>query len=469
LVLLAALALLLAGCGGSENTAASGASEVAAILPADVPLLLAFETDPESEQWGQAEQLLDRFPGKDELFDALSRELSKEGISAEGDLLPALGDDTYLAFLDLDDEQDVVLITKPREPQKLQQLLRESDEPSETRELDGWTLVAESAETLDRFGTEGDRLNGSDWFEAAQDRVEDAALVTLYANGPALQDASAPEGCETAEPAGELDYAVGTLLAQDDGVRLLFEAGGEGAADLVGDETLLAHVPPRALAYLGAPSFDAAGFGLTGQLRCALDEADAPDAERLLGVSYDDIIDLFAGGFAFYVGPGLVVPEFTLVLEPEDEARAIETLDELAETVSGFFDAETGTRQIGEVDARELRLGPVTIVYGAGDGRVVVTTSPDGFDALDDAGDSLEDDDRFRDVLEAADVGDDAQVYAYLDLEGLIELLDVVSGFSEEGVPPEVQANLEPLESLVVWGDVSDPNEPEFGLFLQIR
>ncbi len=472
LLLLAALAVILAGCGGSKNAAATGgASDVAAIVPADVPLLLAFETDPESEQWLQAEDLLDRFPGKDELFTELSRELSEEGLSVEGDLLPALGDDTFLAFLDLDDEPEVVLITKPRDPQQLEQLLEDSDEPVETRVVEGWTLVAESAAVLDRFGADGDRLDGSDWFVDAQDRVEDAALVTLYASGAALQDTSVsalPPGCEAPEAAGELEFAVGTLRTQDDGVRLLFEAAGDGAAELVGDETLLAHVPPRALAYLGAPGFDAAGLGLTGQLRCALDGADAPDAERLLGVSYDDIVDLFAGGFAFYTAPGLLIPEFTLVLDPEDDARAIETLDALADTASGFLQAETGRRRVGGVDAREVQLGPVALLYGAGNGRVVVTTAPGGLDALTADGDSLEDDDRFQDTREAAGVGDDAQIYAYLDLNGLVDLIGTISALSDEDVPPEVQANLEPLESLIAWGDVSDADAPEVGLFLEI-
>ncbi len=472
LLLLAALALLSAGCGGNKNTAASDASEVAAIVPDDAPVLVSVETDPDSEQWRQAQQLLDRFPGKDALFAELSSELSQEGVSVEDDVLPALGDDTYLVFLDLDEETDVVVITKPRDSQKLEELLRESDEPSETRVVDGWTLIAESDAVLDRFGEDGDRLDGSDWFATAQDRVEDPTLVTLFLNGTALQDASAsslPEGCEAPEAAGELDYLVGTLRAQEGGARLLVQTAGEGAADLVGDETLLAHVPARALAYIGVPSFDAAGLGLTGQLRCALDETDASDAERLLGVSYDDIVDLFSGGFAFYAAPGLLIPELTLVLEPEDDARAIQTLDGLAARVSALLRAETGTRRVGEIDARTVQVGPVTILYGAGDGRVVVTSAPDGLGALADDGDSLEDDERFRDAREAAGVGDDAQVNAYLDLNGLVDLIGTISAFSEEDVPAEVQANLEPLESLLAWSDVSDPDEPEFGLFLEIE
>ena len=470
LLLLAALALLVGGCGGSKNTAAAGASDVAAIVPADVPVLLALETDPESEQWRQAEQLLERFPGRDELFEELGRELSEEGLSVEGDLLPALGDDTYVAFLGLDEEADFAVITKPRDPQKLRELLRESDDPGATRDLDGWTIVAESEDVLDRFGTEGDNLDASDWFVDAQDQVEEAALVTVYASGAALRDASASSACDVPEAVGELEFAVGTLLAQDDGVRLLFEAAGDGAGDLVGDETLLAHVPSRALAYFGAPGFDTAGLGLGGQLRCALDEADAPDVERLLGVSYDDIVDLFAGGFAFYTAPGLLIPEFTLVLDPEDDARAVETLDALAARAGSFLDAETGTRRVGEIDAREVQLGPVSILYGAGDGRVVVTTAEGGFDALSaDGGDSLEDDEGFRAAREAAGIGDDAQIYAYLDLNGVVDLIGTVSALSDEEVPPEVRENLEPLESLIAWADVSDEDAPELGLFLGIR
>ena len=469
LLLLAALAVLLGGCGGSKNTAAAGASDVAAIVPADVPVLLALETDPESEQWRQAEQLLERFPGRDELYEELGRELSAEGLSAGGDLLPALGDETYVAFLHFEEGADVVLITKPRDPDKLQELLDESDEPSATRVVEGWTLVADSDAVLDRFGAEGERLDGSDWFLDAQEQVEEAALVTAYVSGAAVQEASPSSSCDVPEAAGKVEFAVGTLVAQDDGVRLLFEAAGDGAAELVGDETLLAHVPSRALAYFGAPGFDAAALGLGGQLRCALDEADAPDVERLLGVSYDDIVDLFAGGFAFYAAPGLLIPELTLVLEPEDEARALATLDALAETASGFLEAETGTRRVGEIDAREVQLGPVSILFGSGDGRVVLTTAPRGFDALADGGDSLEDDEGFRAAREAAGIGDDAQIYAYLDLNGVVELIGTVSAFSDEDLPPEVEENLEPLESLVAWGDVSDPDAPELGLFLGIR
>jgi len=471
---LAALAILVlaAGCGGSEQTAGSFSSDVAEMAPASAPLVLALETDPESEQWGLAQGLLDRFPGKENLLDELSKMLSQEGINVEQDLLPALGDDTYVVLLDFENGGDnVVVLTQPRDPAKLRELLRESDEPVVLREVEGWTLLADSEALLDRFTADGDHLADADWFQDAQGRTEDDALVTMLANGAALQQAgmdSIPEGCELPEQ-GELRYAVGTLAAQDDGVRLLLAASGDGAEDIVGNGTLLAHVPAGALAYLGSPSFDLAGLGLGDGLRCALDDAGTPDAERALGTSFDDVLDLFAGGFALSVRSAAVIPEVTLLLEPADEARAIETLDGFVESAGGFFGVESGTRRVGEVDATEVRLGPVTILYGAGDGRIVITTQPGGFGAFGDGGDSLENDERFRQTRDAAGAEDDADVFAYFDLNRVVELVDTLAALGSERLTDEQRASLEPLESFLVWGDTSDPNEPELGVFLEIR
>ena len=471
IALLAALALLLAGCGGNDATnAAAVAGEVAEIVPADVQLVFAVETDPESEQWRRADELLDRFPGKDELFEAFGDGLSREGLSFGGDVLPALGDETYVVLRDVSDDE-VVLITKPRDPEKLAELLRESDEPSATREVDGWTLVAESEAILDAFGEDGDRLADADWFADAQDRVEDDALVTMLVNGAAAQkasEASIPERCRSAEQ-GELDYAVGTLTAEEEGLRMLFAASGEGAEELVGDETLLEHVPAGAIVYLGSPGFGAAGTALADQLRCALDAGGGLDAEAVLGTSLEDVLDLFAGGLAAWVRPAALIPEISVLLEPEDDARAVELLDTLVERAGGFLGVEASPRRVGDVEARELRVGPVTILYGAGDGRLVVTTAASGFESLSGDGGSLEDDEAFRDARDAAGIGDDAEVYAYVDLDRVVELLTAVAAFSEESVPDEVRANLEPLDTVVAWGDLGDPNEPEAGVFLAIR
>ncbi len=471
IALLAALALLLAGCGGTASTTGAVASDVAELVPADAQLVLALATDPEGEQWRRTAALLDRFPGKSALAEQLHEALSEEGLSLEGDVLAALGDETYVVVLGTSEEDGVVL-TQPRDRAKLAELLRESDEPPVTRELNGWTLIADDEQLLAEFGEDGDRLADADWFRDAQDRVEGDALVTILGNGSLVEEARG-EATGDCAPAGsvELEYFTGTLTAEEDGLRLLFAAStsGEGADDLVDDGSLLEHVPSGAILYLGAPGFDAAGLGLADQLRCALGGSGAPDAENLLGISYEDVLDLFAGGFALSVRPDTLVPAVSLLLEPEDEARAIRVLDSLVERAGGFFDAEARPRAVGDVEARELTLGPVTILYGGADGRVVITTSESGFDALTGDGGSLEDDGGFRDAREAAGAGDDAQVFGYVDLEQVLALLTMVAAFADEEIPAEVRANLEPLESVLAWGDTSDPSEPEFGLFVALR
>ena len=466
------VALLLAGCGGT-NTSGSGSSaaEVAGLVPASVPLLIALETDPDSEQWKQADELLSRFPGKQRLLSEVRKGLAEEGMDLQQDILPALGDETYIAVLDFEDG-DVVGITKPRDKQKLTELLRESDESTVTREVEGWTLIADTDEVLDSFEAEAEKLEGADWFDVAQGRVEEDALVTLFANGPAINDALAeasPEGCDLSEAYGKLEYAAGTFAAEEDGVRMRLAAAGDGIEDLIKGESLLSQIPAGAFAYLGSPGFDSGQFSLGAQLRCGLDAEQLPDVEQQLGASFDEIFDLFAGGYGLYVRSGTLIPEVTLLLAPEDEARAVATLDELGEKAAALGGSELERRQVGDTEAREINFGPVSVLYGAGDGKVVLSTAAAGFDALTGQGDKLEDDDAFRDAREAAGVGDGDDVYAYFDLRQLTELVERLAGFADQDVPPEVSGNLEPLESFLAWGDLSDADNIEFGAFLSIR
>ena len=152
------LVVALAGCGGSETTGSS-AAEVAGLIPASAPLLIAFESDPESDQWQQADELLSKFPGKSKLIAELRSSAKEEGFDLDQDLLPALGDETYIVFLDFEEDGDNVLfLTKPRDKAKLQALLKESDEPSVTREIEGWTVVAGTDAVLDRFAADGEKL-----------------------------------------------------------------------------------------------------------------------------------------------------------------------------------------------------------------------------------------------------------------------------------------------------------------------
>ncbi|MGI9113358.1 MAG: hypothetical protein ACR2GT_14385 [Gaiellaceae bacterium] len=463
--------LAAVGCGGSTTTAGSVAADVAGIVPASAPVLIALETDPESDQWQQADELLSRFPGKERLLAEVRKGLAEEGVDLDDELVPAFGDETYIVVLDFEDSGDnVVGLTKPRDAEKLKQLIRESDNETVTREIDGWTVMAETEAVLDRFAQAGDKLADADWFGEAQDQVEEDALVTFFANGEPLTEAmrkSLPDDCDVSAGQGELRYAVGTITAADDGLRMRFAAKSDGAKQGVSGESLLSEVPSGAYAYLGSPGFDTSGLGLTEQIRCALESGGIPDVEDELGVTYDEILDLFAGGLGLYLRPAALIPEITLLLDPEDDAKSLDVLDTLAEKATDFGGRLQRTTVAG-TEAREVRLGPVSILYGANDGHIAVTTARAGIEALADGGPSLADDDAFKDATEAADMGEDDQVFAYLDLRRIVDLAENIAGFAEQDLPREVRENLEPLESLVVWGDASDPNDVEVGAFLQI-
>src|SRR4029453_18927660 len=67
--LLAGCLLAVTGCGGSENTAASGGEGAASIVPKSAALYISVDTDLDSDQVNQLEELLAKFPDRDKLFE----------------------------------------------------------------------------------------------------------------------------------------------------------------------------------------------------------------------------------------------------------------------------------------------------------------------------------------------------------------------------------------------------------------
>ena len=235
----------------------------------------------------------------------------------------------------------------------------------------------------------------SDWFADAQGRVEDEALVTLFASGERAR-ASRRLGGGARRPTRAGEARLRGRRARRGGSTACACSSRAGArrSGRAGRRRrpLLAARPARALADLGAPSFDIAGLGADRPAAVRARRRRRPERgapARRLATTTSSISSPAASPSTS--PPACSIPELTLLLEPEDEERAIATLDELAETVSGCVGAETGTRQGRRRRRDKLQLGPVTILYGADDGRLVVTTAPGGFDALDEGGDSLED------------------------------------------------------------------------------
>jgi hypothetical protein len=164
------------------------------------------------------------------------------------------------------------------------------------------------------------------------------------------------------------------------------------------------------------------------------------DFEREYGIELDEVLSLLDGEVAFYVRPGLPLPELTLLLASEDEAGTRDSAEQILRTAATKLGGEV-TEQ-GAVT--EARFEGVTVALGTTDDAVVLSTSTNVF--ARSVADSLADSDRYQDALEAAKVPEQYTGLAYVDLTKVAAL---TAAYSDS---PEVRRNLEPLRSLVVFG-----------------
>jgi hypothetical protein len=495
-LLVAALLPVVAGCGSGSDVGAA-----ADVVPEDVFVYASLDTDFDGDGWAALEEFAARFPGGDDLMQSLADDISssEEGIDFETDVKPALGDEVALVMLDApavpdleaappgtelySDEEQVVILLQPEDEAAFQRLLETDDEPAVTDEVDGWTVVAENQESLDAYRErlDGPRLDGSDDFERAMEGLEGDALAHVFVNGAKLAgtiegDPGAPP-VDAFLPGGELPsfglaFDVEADSARVDG-RAVFEGENPFATDSYSSD-LPEQVPGDVLAYFSFNDLESA----FSRFRDVAAETD-PEAERqlgmaegLLGVSLEeDVFPLLSGEGALYLRAGAPIPEVTLVTEIEDEEKALDTLDKIVRFAGGFEPRlrEASTVEIDGIEARELPIEPpVSLYYAAFDGLLVVTTSQEGIVALRQDSDRLSDSEAFDDALDRAGVPDETQGFGYLDLESVVPLWLGLGSAAGDELDPEAQAYLDPLQSLVFYGD-QDDETAEFTLFLGVE
>jgi hypothetical protein len=451
LALVLAVLPLAAGCGAETPAGPEGA----AVAPASAQLFLSLDTSFDSSQWENARSLLAKFPDGDKALDLVFGKLSAKGIDFDRDVKPALGPETDVVVLDLSGKGEFVGLTKPDDLDKLKSLLDRTGEHFVFRAVGDWTAFSDSETVLDKFEqarAEGTLASSSD-FQDAMDQVGGDAFARLYVNGSAFRPGGLPK---------TLDRLALSIKAEGEAVRV------EGAAELAENSALsgsepfkaeLPHeVPAGALVYL-----DVSGLG--AQLKALRDviaqadpsaDADIARAEHELGVSLDeDVFPLFSGETAFYVRRGLIIPEVTLVTQVDDEQAAMETVGKLVTALREYLPMLQDEQevQIDGVAAKEVPLSPpFSLYYAAFDGHLVITTSLEGISALREDGDRLADDPAFKAALDEAGVPDETTGFGYVDLKSAIPY--VLGLFELRGgtAPPELRANLEPLQHLTFYG-----------------
>jgi hypothetical protein len=451
------------------------------MVRAGVVGFVAIDSDTGSDQWQQLDELAQRFPGRDKAIAHFEDELTKEGLDYESDVKPALGPELDLAIASAGSEKSprVVGLTKPDDPAKFKALvvkLNKSDSGDENavyRELEGgWYAISHTQVAITSV-LKGNQtaLADDDTFKQAMGKLPADTLVKAFLDGQRLStlvSQTAASGGSSVDPSmfglDKLKYVAVSASAEDDGIRIRGASSGGPAGG--GETTLAEGVPPDAFALL-----DFLGQGTTDQLgRLKSSPQLAPALEELqeYGVTLDELLSLLRGEIAFYARPGGLIPELTLVLEPQDESAALASLDKLMAHVAT---ASGGTVESGTQDGHPVKtvnLGNFAIHYGAVDGKVLLTSGMNGIADYGASGDRLPDNGDFKEAKDAAGMPDSTGGFAYIDVKDVLPLLEGLAALSGKSLPSEVAENMRPLRSFLAWSEGTS-DERTYDAFLEIK
>ena len=460
--LVSTLVLVAAGCG-SENVGA-GESAGAELLKPGALVYADLDSDPESEQWKQVEELVLRFPDGEKWLAELKKEIETGSDITWEEAHETLGGDSAVAvYATSMTDVKVVALLRPDDVDEALKLIEriqkeEPDDPLITRRVDDWIAVSDKEASLDAAlkAEGGQALADDETFQEGMAELPDDALGRVYVDvASAFETFGRGPEAQALRMFGlhELDFAGAWAKARDDGAEVAGVLRGEGADKLLGaseaySSDLLELVPADAFAFT---TFMGTGIGeQVGALRDnPLYGSALKEFERETGVTVAEVLRLIDGEVAFYAAPGAPIPELTLLVRPDDPAQARESAERLLRALAAMAVGEVtedGDVTTAVFDGFAVNLGTV-------EGTVVLTTTKDAITDLGTSGEKLTDTDRYKDALEAAGAPDQYTGLAWVDLKQTVDLIVGFASLSGETVPPDVSRNLEPLRSLVVYGE----------------
>ena len=473
---LTALALVAAGCGGSSSSSgsASGSAGAAGLVPRDAVAYVAIDTDLDSSQWKQVDELLRKFPSRDRLLRSFESSLGQQGVDFDRDVKPALGDELDVAALATrGGERRVVALTKPKDEAKLEALLKKGDGPHPVHaKVDGWTVISDKQAGIDAVeaASGGDSLEDDDAFGDAFGKLPDEAVAKFFVRGSAARSLGVGRlgGLGTAVPgAGNLEYLTGALLAEDEGFRLdgVAKSSGNGGGTAY-ESKLVSQAPAGAYLFV---SFHGSDQGLSGLRSNPALGAQLPQIEQALGVTLDQLGTLFRDEVALYVRQGTPIPEITLVSLVDDEANARSTLDRLGTRLGAFAGGAPQATTVDGVAAKRLTVGGrFAVFYAVFGGKLVVTTAATGISGLKDGGQKLDDDSAFESARSVSKLPDSTTGFVYVNVKDAIPVLQGLGQLGGTQLPSQVSGNLGALRSFVAYG-TKDGAETKFSAFLQLQ
>jgi hypothetical protein len=441
---LAAVALA-AGCAGAKTTG-SEIPESASLAPADALAFVPVTTDAGADQWQAAETLLEKVPGlRDGVTSSISGALGEEGLDWEDDVAPALGPEVVVVATA---SKEPIVLVRPESSEKLDALVAKGDQPVVRATVDDWQALAQTQVALDayRAALEKGRLEDVDAFTDGFAALPDESLGRAWVDMSRLSE----DLGQLVEQAGtELDLGLewlsAALSAEDDGLLLTMGLRVPGGGDSSYEPELLRRVPDDAVAVVSFGGTQAILDRVESQVD--VDELSRK-LEELAGISLDGALDALSGEGLLYLRPsGSHIPEVTLVLAPPDPDEAWETLGGLARRLGD----RTVSGTAGGIEVFGVAVGDVTVTYARLDAdTLIVTTGAEGLVRFTGDGDKLVDTEAFTRAAETVGLEERTKGLVYVDLDGLVPLVEDVAG---ESVPPEATDVLESLDAVVLEAD----------------
>lgn len=478
--LLATLVLAAAGCGGESIGA--GESGAAELVKAGALVYWEIDSNPDSDQWQQVEELIRRFPDGDKWIEELRKSWEKDTEVTWAETKEALGDDgAVVVYASSVNDVQVVGLLHPDDVEKTMAFVEKAnqseDDPDDrliARKVDDWVVLSDKEASIDAAlkGEDGQALSDVQAFEDGMAELPGDALSRVYVDVAAAVKtfgAAEPEATQAFQLMGldDIDFAGAWAKAKDDGAEVAGTLRGEGADKLLGAAEeyrsgLLDMVPADAFAF-----FSFQGAATTAQLE-SLDDNPLygqalQELEREVGVSLTDLARLFQGEVAFYAAPGAPIPELTLLLDAEDPAQARQSADQILRTQAERLGGEVTE----DGDVTTAVFDGVSVNLATVENTVVATTTKAAIAELQGSGEKLADSDRYQEALDTAGAPEEYTGLAWVDLQETVELITGYASSSGEVLPPEVSRNLVPLRSVVAYGE-KDGDLGKALLFLEI-
>jgi uncharacterized protein DUF3352 len=469
IVVLLAVVLLVRSCGGDD---APPQSEAAKLMPDTTLVFVDISTDTGRDAVKRASDMANRFGAYDANRDALLKRLSggDKAVDAKKDVEPWLGDEASFALMDSGNATAGSLIaievTDEEQARKFlgrnpRQAIRKDYKGHETIRygqvttsfVRGFLVIGQDPTVqaaIDRDKTGARPLTVDATYKRAVEGLPDGRVVTAYASADGLRRLLVPQG--------DVLGALATVLDRPalEGVAVAAEVQGDDKLHLVvhsalnADEQkrtqaplkqfepgLLDDVPKGALAYLGASGINGAlqrlvvsavgGTGRGGEVTQLLARLAAQLDKETGGGLQDDLLKLFEGEVALVIEKSVPAPIFSIVTKTNDEGGTRRTLDKLRDPLARLLrpKGEDALRwdpqDIKGADAWTLSLpNGSKVTYAVGDGRLILSTNPDGVRHILEGDDSLKDSDAFEDVL--GDRPGEVGTLGFLDFSQLLEL-----------------------------------------------